>query len=227
MALLLAVGARGAGQSQQTVDASQRPPLPEWMLDYLPKTTEERAKAAFFDADGSSLLRLGIEALRLSCGPGMSGEPTPYLEFTTQLACGDDAVVLGTPTRSAVRINNRGTWLYTEHEFHVRRWVYPALETTTEIEVLTHGGTLNVGGQTTTVSAGEPLEARKEYLVFLKRVPGTRAFSLTRRGLIDTDGWADRLQMAVLPYELEHGDVPLDRFIDDLAIAAGNCRKPR
>lgn len=197
------------------------------MLDYLPKTPEDRAKAAFFDADGPWLLRLGFNVTRTSCGGGISDEPTPYQEFATGLACGYDAVVLGTPTPSAVRINNRGTWLYTEHEFHVRRWVYPALETTTEIEVLTNGGTLNVGGQTTTVSAGEPLEARKEYLIFLKRVPGSRAFSLTRRGLIDTDGWTDRLQIAVLPYELQHGDVPFDRFVDDLAIAAGRCRKPR
>ena len=193
------------------------------MLDYLPKTTEEKAKAAFFDADGSSLLRLGIEVIRFSCGLGITGEPTAYLEFATQLACGYDAVVVGTPTPSAVRINNRGTWLYTEHAVRIRRWVYPALETTTEIEVLTNGGALRVDGQTTAVSGGEQLEAFKEYLVFLRRVPGTRAFSLARTGLIDTDGWAGRLQMPLLPYELEHDDVPFDRFVDDLANAAMRC----
>jgi hypothetical protein len=185
VALLLAVGARGAGQSPPTADASQRPTLPEWMLDYLPKTPEDRAKAAIFDGQGSSVLQLDRGMIHFSCGVGMTGEPPPYQEFATRLACGDDAVVLATPTPSAVRINNRGTWLYTEHAVKVRRWVSPAAESATEIEVLTGGGVLHVDGRTTSVNSNreQQLEAFTEHLLFLKRVPGTRAFSLVRAGV--------------------------------------------
>ena len=155
------------------------------MLDYLPKTPEDRAKAAIFDGQGSSVLQLDRGMIHFSCGVGMTGEPPPYQEFATRLACGDDAVVLGTPTPSAVRINNRGTWLYTEHAVKVRRWVSPAAESATEIEVLTGGGVLHVDGRTTSVNSNreQQLEAFTEHLLFLKRVPGTRAFSLVRAGV--------------------------------------------
>ena len=124
--------------------------------------------------------------------------------------------------------NNRGTWLYTEHAFRVRRWIYPANETRTDIEVLTGGGALRVDGQTTSIGSadGDQLEAPREYLVFLKRVPGSRAFALAAKGLADRPGWMHDLQIPLLPYELAHGDVPFDRFIDDLAIAAYSCRPP-
>ena len=139
--------------------------LPSWMMEFLPKTAEEKAKAAIFDGEGSRILQLNREVMVFACGGMLTdGEPTPYLEFATQLACGYDAVVLGTPTPSAVRTNNRGTWLYTEHAVKVRRWVSPAAETAAEIEVVTSGGLVYVDGQTTAVTTnrGTQLEASTE-----------------------------------------------------------------
>ena len=60
-------------------------------------------------------------------------------------------------------------------------------------------------------------------MVFLKRVPGSRAFALAGKGLADRPGWMHDLQIPLLPYELQNNDVPFDRFIDDLAIAADRC----
>jgi hypothetical protein len=195
------------------------------MAEFLAKTPEERAKAAIYDHEGSSVLQLGHGVIRFVCGVGFTGEPLPYGSSLQQKVCAYDAAVVGTPVPVAVRINNRGTWLYTEHAFRVRRWIYPATETRTDIEVLTSGGALHVDGQTTTTDSSDQLEASREYVVLLKRVPGSGAFALAAKGLADRPGWMHDLQIPLLPYELQNGDVPFDRFIDDLAIAAASCHR--
>ena len=224
-ALFFSVGLRGAGQAPAQVDRSERQRLPEWMTEFLPKTPEERAKAAIYDHEGSSVLQLGRGMIQFVCGFAVTGDPLPYASALQQKACAYDAVVVGTPVSLAVRINNRGTWLYTEHAFRVRRWIHPAVETRNDIEILTSGGALHVDGQTTMIrnGGGTELEASMEYLVFLKRVPGSRAFALAAKGLADRPGWIHELQIPLLPYELQNNDVPFDRFVDDLAIAADKC----
>ncbi len=228
-AVFFAIGVSSAGQSLPSQDASHRVKLPEWMFDFLPRTSEERAKAAIFDSEGSGTLQLGVGMTRFVCGVailGLTNEPPPYSLFLEQTVCPADAVVVGTPTPVAVRLNSRGTWLYTEHSFKVRRWVHPVGETATDIELLTSGGVLHTEGKTTMVSnSGPSVAGGKEYLVFLNRVPGTRAFRLGGHPISDGENWTASLRTALLPYELQNGDVPFDRFIDDLAIAAYSCRK--
>ena len=230
LVLAFAMSARGAGQSPRNPDASSLPKFPEWMEEFLPRTPEERAKAAVFDSEGSRMLELGSGATLTSCliGFQFTDEPPPYALFLEKTVCPYDAVVVGTPVPVAVRINNRGTWLYTEHSVRVRRWVRPANQAIANIEVLTSGGILHTEGKaTSTVHSGPSLEAGQEYLIFLNRVPGTRGFRLAGRPVSETDHWAANLLPAHLPYELENNDVPFDRFIDDLAIAGDRCRHAR
>lgn len=205
--------------------------FPDWMSDLLPKTAEEKARAAAFDAYGQDIVKLGTSSILFKCGAMFqSAEDTrpAYYEFLTAKVCEHDAVAFGTPTPVAVRLNNRGTYLFTEHSFRVQRWVHPAAETRLDIEVLTPGGVLSIGAQTAShVQSGHEIESGKEYLLFLKRVPGSAAFTIVGSPISPTATWERALQSPLLPYELEGGEIPFDRFIDDLAIAAGNCRKKR
>lgn len=206
---------------------SSRVPLPEWMTEFLPKTPEERARAAIFDSRGDTLLRLGINTLLISCG-GMflESDARPlYAEYLSELVCDFENAIVGVPTPVAVRINNRGTFLFTEHRVRVSRWIRPENPGPLEIDVVTAGGLLALGKNSVGVQVGEDLEAGKEYLLFLKRVPSTTAFSVVNRALHEGMPWAESLPQRYLPHELEDGDVPFDRFIDDLANAAMRCPK--
>ena len=219
----LTLSAATAAQSTQT--RVER--LPEWMSEFLPKSSDERAKAAAFDSEGSWVLELGSGVVTTSCGFAMTGTPPAYYDFVAARACSYDAAVVGVPTPVAVRLNNRGTWLYTEHLFQVRRWISPGTEIVPEIEVLTTGGVLHVQGKTTTVHSRQQIEAGKEYLIFLKRVPNSRAFTVVGLPLSDSPAWESSLQSPLLPFELQAGDIPFDRFVDDLTIASWTCAKRR
>jgi hypothetical protein len=215
--LLLSVAVLGA--------QSSAPALPNWMKDFLPKTGDEKARATAFDSYGSEPLRLGIFSLTTSCGVFSPGTPArSYAEFVADLACAFDAIAVADPHPVATRLNNRGTFIFTEHAMPVDRWIHPSSDWVPEVDVLVAGGTLKVGGQSTGVDVGQSLDADR-YLFFLKRVQGTKAFVIVGRALHPGMEWAQRLPSPPIPVELAENEVPFDRFIDDLANAALRCRK--
>ena len=206
--LLLSVATLGA--------QSSAPALPNWMKDFLPKTEDEKARATAFDSYGSEPLRLGIFSLTTSCGVFSPGTPArSYAEFVADLACAFDAIAVADPHPVAIRLNNRGTFIFTEHAMPVDRWIHPSSDWVPEVDVLVAGGSLKVGEQSTGVDLGQSLDADR-YLFFLKRVQGTKAFVIE---------WAQRLPASPIPVELAENEVPFDRFIDDLANASMRCPK--
>ena len=212
--------------------ASQSPPaeFPDWMKDLLPKTADEKARAGAFDSSGGFPLELGGHRVATACGDIARGSTTRlYSEYVADLACGFDSIVVASSNPITSRLNNRGTFIFTEHAMPVDRWLFPPSTSATEVEVLVEGGTVNVGSQSTRVSVGEDLKAGRRYLLFLRRVSGTNAFVISGTALHEALGWTNRLTglpMRPIPDEIAKNEIPFDRFIDDLAIAAGNCRPP-
>ena len=224
LAIFVLVGVDGTARSQESMNGQKRSVFPDWMWEFLPTTPEDRAKSATFDNEGSWLLELGMGISSTRCGFMMTGEPESYLVFVSARVCGHDAVVVGTAVPVATRLNNRGTWLYTEFAIDVRRWVHPSADASREVRALVSGGVLHTQGKTASVSSPWKPEAGREALFFLKRVAGTRAFTVAALPIADQPGWPSSLQAPLLPHEIQHNDVPFDRFIDDLAIAASRCR---
>ena len=215
LTVLLSVATLGA--------QSSTPVVPEWMRDLLPKTAEEKARAAAFDTFGSQPLRLGVFGGSLACGGYSPGTPTRlYLDFVADLACAHDAITVASPNPVSARLNNRGTFIFTEHRMPVDRWLHPFSNWLREVEVLAAGGTLKVGEQSTGISVGQDLTADR-YLLFLKRVQGSNAFVIVGTALHERMGWTQRLPLHPIPVELGENEVPFDRFIDDLANAAMRC----
>jgi hypothetical protein len=127
--------------SAATLGAQPSAAVPEWMRDFLPKTDDEKARAAAFDTYGSQPLRLGSFTTIFACGVFSPGTPArPYLEFVADLACAHDAIVVASPNPVASRLNNRGTFVFTEHKMPVNRWLHPPAEWVPEVEVLVAGG---------------------------------------------------------------------------------------
>ena len=204
-----------------------RAPLPEWMADFLPKTAEEKARAAAFDSYGSQPVRLGVFSGSTACGVFLPGTPaSPYPRFVAELACAHDAIAVASPNPVAARLNNRGTFIFTEHSMPVDRWLHPFSSWAAQVDVLVAGGTLKVGEQLTGMSVGEDLTADR-YLFFLKRVPNSSAFVIAGTPLHERMGWNQRLPLHPIPVELGSNEVPFDRFIDDLANAAMSCPRQR
>ena len=209
---------------------AQEVEVPAWMQPFLPKTPDEKAKAAFYDSQGSWTLEPGKGMVTIVCGMGIGfgfDTPPPYYEFVNDTVCSTDAVVLGTAQPSAVRMNNKRTYLYTEFSIDVSRALKLAGQTQTAVEVLTPGGHIqtSAGAVTVSISGSPQLEGGKEYLLFLKRVPGTKAFTPTNVLTRDSE-WPRKLH-GPLPYELQSNEVPFDRFVDDLEMAATRCHKGR
>jgi hypothetical protein len=202
---------------------------PAWMAPYLPVTAEDKARAGFFDGHGAWTLKPGFGVVTSACGIGFdSGEPPmPYYDFVAQKACSADVAVVGTVSPVAVRLNNKRSYLFTEFTVQVSRWLRSAGTQPRRLDVLMPGAHIVTpeGPVTVSISGVRQFEPGKEYLLLLKRIPGTTAFTPSMFLTADAN-WASLLG-GNLPYELRDDQVPFDRFVDDLENAARSCSRSR
>jgi hypothetical protein len=186
------VAAQGRGR-----DARQDPvPRVESLSDILPKTADEQRRAQYFDLPGFAKLldqppgTAGIvspEAPHMA--PPPPGTPPPTAEQLQQqqrerfrrAICALDAIAIGTPGSRRVLLNKSGTWLFTDLQVSVDRWIVPGTLTTRTATFSFSGGAVNVAGRVLSADSGRGRGPRlgETSVFFLQVIDGTASHSIT------------------------------------------------
>ena len=208
---------------QQSERASGPPPFARavgYMADLRARTPEERAKATFFERVDRERLKPGHS---ISIGGIMRPVPPPglaaptYEAFLREVVCRGDALIVGTAAPKDVLLNVNESFLFTEYEIAVRRWLSPGREGAPTVVLSMEGGRAIVGGRLTETTIGTPIVPETEYLLVLRRIPGAQGFALARIPASSLE--PPRISMAQfrLPNELLGDAVTFDKLVDDLA----------
>jgi hypothetical protein len=237
-----ALGFASAQQAPQPVESRQAKPQESQQreqfvqrvnaLDELkPSTQEERARSRRFDGLGAKPLVAGSRVLRVvdSVRYRMPFDETPTRgEVINKLACSAPVVVVGKPTPRRVRMNEAGTFLFTEYSVSVSRWIVQnAPVPRSGIEFLVEGGEVAVGGDRIVADSGQSLLRDMEYLLFLKPIPDSRAFVPAQPPIPVHRGWSAELPFAKLPQEIKAEHVTFDTFVADLVAATSACSEAK
>ena len=132
------VGVTGSGhprvasrQPQQRTSTPREAPVQsvKSKSDLRARTDDEKARAIFFDRYGAYPLEPGDSRVIF---PGIPPPPIPpgapgptFDRLLEHLACSTQLVVLGRAEQRAVHLNQRETYLFTDYDVHVERWLRP------------------------------------------------------------------------------------------------------
>lgn len=188
---------------------------------------EDTAKARYFNRYGAAVLRpgdwtgVGSEPPPVVAHPD---EPLPsYAAFVKELVCSRDAVLVGNVTSSRTLLNGDGTFLFTDYDIAVERWLYPHTNAAVTISIAVAGGIVRVAGQRVTAIGGRSLDLSEGYLFFLVAIPESSSFTPRGRPIRVHDGKPSEVHESVLPIELRGNAVSLASFVDALAVAGASC----
>jgi hypothetical protein len=153
--------------------------------DLRPKTPDQVAEALAFAGVGTRTLLIDagrVELPEASDPPMPPGAPEPVsADVMRDMVCASDAALVGTPVAQHVLLNSTETFLFTDYEIAVTDWIHgrppgPVRPEPTTISVSFLGGQAIVGGKTLTAVGAMPLEQGHAYVLFLKRIPGSRSW---------------------------------------------------
>ena len=196
--------------------------------DLRAKTDDERARAAFFDRyGGGDPLEPGDAWVR---GPGTPpplllppGARLPsYEQFVKYLACSTQLVALGRAEERAVHLNQRETYLFTDYDVDVERWLRPE-HGAPSLKLSVSGGRVRIGGKLTSAVDGKPLDRTKRYILFLQPIPGSGSLTRSRAALEEGDRWATAVRDLSLTPEVANANVRLDSLAEDIARVGRSC----
>ena len=120
-----------------------------------------------------------------------------------------------------VRLNKSESYLYTEYQLRVERWIHPG-GGPPSVTLLTGGGRVFVGGALTETLPGLSRETGT-HLFVLSQVPRSTAFILKGPLLTQGPSWLDPLRYDFLPNELNGNRMTFDQFVEDLTLARSSC----
>jgi hypothetical protein len=139
------------------------------------------------------------------------------------LACRGSAVVVGTVAPTAVRFNTRETFLYTEFQVSIARWLRPAAGRPA-IRLAQAGGTVEVGGQRLeAVAEAVAFQPGVTYLLGLRPIAGSSTSVLAFPPIRDRPQWAGDLGNIYLPAELAKHEISFTQFMRDVEEAVSRC----
>jgi hypothetical protein len=245
LCLLLAGAAVAQSVSKQSRPTESRPAVREErretqafvqrvnsMDELKAMTPEDRARAKPFDAIGGRRLVAGDDVSRI-VDRGLywlpfGGTPT-YSHVLEKLACSAPLIVVGRSTPRRVRMNDPGTFLFTEHVVAVTRWILQdaAVPSSGVLEFLTAGGEVAIGNDRIVTRSGTRLVRDTDYLLFLKTVPNSKSFTLAQEPIPSQPQWDLVLPFAALPPELKMNEVTFETFVEDLQLAVLACAGPK
>ena len=228
-ALALAVGIRIQEPTQGT--SRREPERVQRLEDLAAKTAPEIARAKFFDRLGSSELKPGTRSTIRGIEPPPPPPPagkavTPrFDDVGRERICGADAVFLGVPTASRTLMNERRTFLFTDHELRVDTWLKPR-QGETSVLVSQAGGEVIVDTRPIVQSTAEVplLDTARPYIVFAARIPGTDSYTIAGPPIPISEKVGILPRLFPSPPDIGGGAVPLDRLISDFRILAAQCR---
>lgn len=202
------------------------------MSELTARTPDEKARATFFDKyGGPEPIEPGTTTVTPpghGVPPLPPGAPPPtYVDFLLGLVCDKDAVVLGRPKLRKVLLNERQSYLFSEYDVAIERWLYPTGHGRDSITISLPGGRAHVRGVPIVVGHGRPLDPSRRYIFLLTRIPGSA--SLTPRGTPITEGdhWPSVVRTLHIPPELRGEAVRLDTLAYDIEQIRPLCRSER
>lgn len=196
------------------------------MSNLRAKTDDEKARALFFDRHGADPVKVGERRVTLPGTPGPPlppGAPVPtYDDFLRVLSCSGERIALGRAQERAVHLNQKETFLFTDYDVDVERWLRPDdPHGAPSLKLSVSGGRVTIGGRRTTVDDGKPLDPAKRYILFLKQIPGSSYLTPTRPPLADGDRW-----ITAIP-ETSAESIRADSLADDIARLGRTCPPDR
>lgn len=198
--------------------------------DLRAKTDDEKARAHFFDRYGAEPLQPGDTAV---IGPGLPAPPIPpgapvptYEQFLQYLGCSAPVVVLGRAEERATRLNQRETFLFTDYQIEVERWLRPE-HGAPSLKLSVSGGRVTIAGKRTIAGGQEPLEPTTRYIFFLQHIPGSGSLTPTRPPFAEGDRWATAVRDLSLIPDIADGKIRLDSLADDITRVGRTCAPGR
>ena len=222
-----------AGQEPQQATTSRESRLSvNSMSDLRARTDDEKARALFFDRYGADRLKAGDSRVILPgtpAAPPPPGAPVPtYDGFLQRLACSAEVIALGRAQVRAVHLNQKETFLFTDYDIDVERWLRPDdPHGAPSLKLSISGGRVTIGGIPTSTGDGKPLDPTRRYILFLKQIPGSAYFTLTRPALRDGDRWETVFHGVSLIPETSAESIRADSLGDDLARLGRTCAPGR
>jgi hypothetical protein len=219
--------AAGPGPHQPTSSSSEARVLSvKSKSDLRARTDDEKARAEFFDRYGGEPLEPGDAWVR---GPGTPLPPFPpgarlptYEQFLESLACPTPLVALGRAEQRAVHLNRRETYLFTDYDVAVERWLRPE-QAAPSLKLSVSGGRVRIGRKLTSAEDGRPLDPTKRYILFLQPIPGSGFLTLVRTPLAEGDRWATAVRAFSLTQEVANESIRLDSLADDIIRVGRSC----
>ena len=198
--------------------------------DLRARTDDEKARARFFDRYGASPLEPGDYAVighGTPLPPIPPGAPRPtFDQLLEHLTCSTQLVVLGRAEQRAVHLNQRETYLFTDYDVHVERWLRPE-HGAPSLNVSIDGGRVTIAGRPTIAGAEDPLPPTQRFIFLLQPIPGSGSLTPLGRPLADGDRWATAVRYLSLTSEILEAKVQLDSLAGDIATVGRSCAPGR
>lgn len=219
-------GASREPQARTSTPREARSPSVKSKSELRARTDDEKARARFFDRYGADPLEPGDTVV---VGPGTPAPPIPpgvplptVDQFLERLACSTQLVVLGRAEQRATRLNQRETYLFTDYDVEVERWLRPE-HGAPSLKLSVSGGRVTIAGRPTIAGAQDPLDPTNAYIFFLEHIPGSGSLTPVGPPLADGDRWATAVRGLSLIPELANANVRLDSLADDIARVGRRC----
>jgi hypothetical protein len=143
-----------------------------------------------------------------------SSSPITGLEFLSNLSCKADAVVIGIVQNKSAHLTEDETFVYTEYEFLIndvlKNNTRSPIEVNGSIQITRPGGLIKLDNQIIRVvdQLYEPLQTKKEYLLFLNYIPAANGYivSSAEGDFLIEDNSLKTLSKLVIPKELTKKD---------------------
>jgi hypothetical protein len=215
-----------AEQPPSTKDSVDKSPSVRSKSELKAKTPDEHSRAKFFDRYGSEPLEPGDSSVALPGSPlprFPPGVPLPtYEQFVQRVTCASPVIVVGRAQQRGVLLNEKETYLFTDYDVSVERWLRPE-HGAQALRMSVSGGRVKIGGKPTVAGAKEPLEASRQYILFLQHIPGSGSLTPVRPPVTEGIRWVQVFPDVQLLPELAGSSVRLEIFADDIARLSNGC----
>lgn len=158
------------------------------------------------------------------------GDRPGYDEFLRTAVCASELSVLGRSVSNVSILTARESWIFTDYSVVVERWFrggtaprQPVVPIT--LTVTLQGGRIQTSdGPLEVVEFDPALAINQLYALFLKRIPGTTSYQLSRPVLEIGARVRSLVTFRLLPATLIDGSIASGTVLEDMRSDAAQCR---
>jgi hypothetical protein len=189
------------------------------------RSEDHKNRALRFDRVGLPLLQVR-HVSGLGGGHDRSGPVPSNEEFFETLACAADLIVVGKGTPIRVLFNTSETALFTDYRFGVEQQLWPTT-VIANLEVSVYGGVVEFeDGTVISATDGTSSDLTKRTLLFLKRIPNARSYSLASPSfLVELGNVIFGSAPIPVPPELRAHPHPLTEVTTSVTASIARCFK--